>query len=91
MDFVQSMDTDFIASVVERWRGAMISSRASGDDGSLEFDALASEEFSPLRQAGMREPERPVPAPPNGGTARPDSYFFPVEQPGNRLTPRLRK
>jgi hypothetical protein len=81
-----AMDTDFLAAVVERWRGAMTNSRGKSEDSSLEFDTLASEEFSPLRQAGLRNPDRPVP-PPGGVAARPDSYFFPVEggPPGSRL------
>jgi DNA helicase HerA-like ATPase len=83
-----AVDTDFLAAVVERWRGAMTNSRGKSEDSSLEFDSLASEEFSPLRQAGLRNPERPVP-PPNGTAARPDSYFFPVE--GAPTGPRLRK
>jgi DNA helicase HerA-like ATPase len=83
-----AMDTDFLAAVVERWRGAMTNSRGKSEDSSLEFDTLASEEFSPLRQAGLRNPDRPVP-PPGGVAARPDSYFFPVE--GGPAGPRLRK
>jgi DNA helicase HerA-like ATPase len=89
MDAALAMDGDFIASVVERWRGAMSSSRGKSEDSSMEFDTLASEEFSTLRQAGMRNPERPVP-PPNGLAARPDAYFFPVDDP-NRPGGRLRK
>jgi DNA helicase HerA-like ATPase len=83
-----AMDTDFLAAVVERWRGAMTNSRGKSEDSSLEFDTLASEEFSPLRQAGLRNPDRPVP-PPGGVAARPDSYFFPVE--GGPPGPKLRK
>jgi DNA helicase HerA-like ATPase len=88
MESDRSMDTDFLAAVVERWRGAMTNSRGKSEDSSLEFDTLASEEFSPLRQAGLRNPDRPVP-PPGGVAARPDSYFFPVE--GGPPGPRLRK
>jgi hypothetical protein len=66
----------------------MISNRTRSEDSSLEFDSLASEEFSAVRQTGARTPDRPVP-PPNGLAARPDSYFFPVE--GAPTGPRLRK
>jgi uncharacterized protein len=88
MESDRGMDTDFLAAVVERWRGAMTNSRGKSEDSSLEFDTLASEEFSPLRQAGLRNPDRPVP-PPGGVAARPDSYFFPVE--GGPPGPRLKK
>jgi uncharacterized protein len=88
MEAALSVDADFISSVVERWRGAMISNRTRSEDSSLEFDSLASEEFSAVRQTGARTPDRPVP-PPNGLAARPDSYFFPVE--GAPTGPRLRK
>jgi len=76
--------------VVERWRGAMISNRARGEDSSQEFDTLATEEFSSVRQADPRAPDRPV-APPSGGFARPDSFFFPVESNGGGAASRLRK
>jgi DNA helicase HerA-like ATPase len=89
MEATLAMDGDFIASVVERWRGAMSSSQGKSEDSSMEFDTLASEEFSTLRQAGLRNPERPVP-PPGGAGARPDSYFFPVDDP-NRPGGRVRK
>jgi hypothetical protein len=89
MDPVLAVDLDFLSSVVERWRGAMISDRVRGEDSSLEFDTLASEEFSSLRQAAPRTPERPVPAPNGGGFVRPDAFFFPVED--NRAAPKLRK
>jgi hypothetical protein len=68
----------------------MISNRVRGEDPSLEFDSLASEEFSALRQtAGARPPDRPAPAP--NAFASPDSFFFPVEDNGGRLVPRTRK
>jgi uncharacterized protein len=89
MEGALSVDAAFIGTVIERWRGAMISNRVHGEDSSQEFDTLATEEFSSLRQAGARPPERPVP--PSGGFARPDSFFFPVEDSSGRPTPRLRK
>jgi DNA helicase HerA-like ATPase len=89
MDPVRAIDIDFLSSVVERWRGAMISNRVRGEDSSLEFDSLATEEFSSLRQNGPRTPDRPVAAPSGGGFVRPDAFFFPVED--NRATPKLRK
>jgi hypothetical protein len=89
MEAARSVDADFISSVVERWRGAMISNRTRSDDSSLEVDSLASAEFSLLHQAA-RAAERPVP-PPSGLAARPDAYFFPVEDTPNGPAPRLRK
>ena len=45
MEGDEGVDTDFIASVVQRWRGAMMSQKLgpSGDD---DLDFVASEEFS---------------------------------------------
>src|SRR5262249_51317856 len=90
MDPALAIDADFLSSVVERWRGAMLSNRVRGEDSSLEFDSLASEEFSSVRQAAPRAPERPVP-PPGNGFARPDSFFFPVESNAGGPGPRQRK
>ena len=90
MDPALAIDTDFLTSVVERWRGAMISNRLRGEDSSQEFDTLATEEFSSLRQTSPRTPDRPV-APPSGGFARPDSFFFPVESNAGGAGPRPRK
>ena len=67
----------------------MISNRARAEDSALEFDSLASDEFSSLRQAGARPPDRPAPAP--NAFARPDSFFFPVEDSPGRPAPKLRK
>jgi DNA helicase HerA-like ATPase len=90
MDSARPVDADFLSSVVERWRGAMISSRGNSDD-ALEVDAMASQEFSSLRQAGARNSESPGLTPPNGAAARPDSYFFPVDGSPGRTVPRVRK
>jgi DNA helicase HerA-like ATPase len=87
MEAALSVDEDFISAVVERWRGAMVSNRGRSEDSFIEADALASEEFSSLRQA--RASERP--APQGGAFTRPDSFFFPVEDNTGRPTPKLRK
>jgi DNA helicase HerA-like ATPase len=89
MEAALTIDATFLGTVVERWRGAMISDRVRGEDSSLEFDSLASEEFSSLRQAGARPPDRPAPAP--NTFARPDSFFFPVEDGPGRAAPKVRK
>jgi len=89
MEAALKVDAAFIGTVVERWRGAMISNRVRTEDSALEFDSLASEEFSALRQAGARPPDRPAPAP--NAFARPDSFFFPVEDNAGSPAPRPRK
>jgi DNA helicase HerA-like ATPase len=77
----QTADPDYIASVVERWRGAMISNKSGADDFGAEFEDLASEEFSPLQQSPAR----------NGPIMRPDAFFFPVDDGTARPGPKLRK
>jgi DNA helicase HerA-like ATPase len=91
MDPAFAIEPAFISAVIERWRGAMISNPARSEDSSLEFDTLASEEFSLLRQAGARAPDRPTPAPAPNAFAAPDSFFFPVEDSPGRPAPKLRK
>jgi uncharacterized protein len=86
----QGADKDFIAAVVERWRGAMLSNRGASDERAGEFDSLAGEEFSPLQQALNRNPDRRS-ALLRASPTRPDSYFFPVDEPPTRPGPRLRK
>jgi uncharacterized protein len=77
----QTADPDYIASVVERWRGAMISNKSGLDDLGTEFDDMASEEFSPLQQSPAR----------NGTIMRPDSFFFPVDDGAARPGVKVRK
>src|SRR5262249_3230164 len=43
MDPALAIDAEFLSSVVERWRGAMLSNGVRGEDSSQEFDTLASE------------------------------------------------
>jgi hypothetical protein len=91
MDSGHAADPDFIASVVQRWRGAMTSNNAGQEDFSAEFGALAGEEFSPLQQSLVRNPERLVAAAKSPAGARADSFFFPVEDGANGRLPRGRK
>jgi hypothetical protein len=72
------VDRDFIVSVVERWRGAMMRGRARSEEDDL--DLLAEEEFRGLRHAV--ETQGPPSATPS---LRPDSYFFP--SPGEPVQP----
>jgi hypothetical protein len=86
MEAALSVDEAFLSSVVERWRGAMISNRGRPED-SFEVDALASQEFSSVRQPRASEQAAAQP----GTFTRPDSYFFPVEDNAGRPTSKLRK
>ena len=88
MDSARNVDTDFLESVVERWRGATMSGRTSSprlDDGA-DIDALAGSEFSRVRQVvGEPAPVAPLaPAAPLR-TVSPEAFFFPVEAPKPRL------
>ena len=74
MDAGQKMDEAFIASVIERWRGAMISNRGMTEEMG-EFETLATDEFSPLQSALARK------STPLARVAEPASYFFPVDPP----------
>jgi hypothetical protein len=87
MDSSHAADPDFIASVVDRWRGAMISDKIARDDVGPEFDDIAGEEFSPLQGTLARSPERLAPVK-NGTTMQPDAFFFPVDtapRPGSKI------
>jgi len=86
MDSARSVDTDFLASVVERWRGATMSGRASSRlDDSGDIDALAGQEFSRVRPV-VADPVPVAPAAPLR-TVSPEAFFFPVED----TKPRLRR
>ena len=87
METALTVDAAFIATVVERWRGAMISNRGRSEDSFPEADALAGQEFSSLRQPRASEQAAAQP----GTFTRPDSYFFPVEDNGGRPASKLRK
>ncbi|HKA73922.1 MAG TPA: ATP-binding protein [Xanthobacteraceae bacterium] len=66
VDKEQALDATFIAAVVQRWRGAMMSHTAAvaQDDGD-RLDALAAEEFGRLQRvaAPAQAPTMPAPAP----------------------------
>jgi hypothetical protein len=89
METAPAADPDYIASIVERWRGAMISSKEKTDDVGPDVDDFASEEFSALQQSPARSAE-PAPAR-NGSLMRPDSFFFPVDDGAGRGVSKLRK
>ena len=48
MDVVQGADSDMLASVIERWRGATMSHRKGETDGLQDLDTIAQSEFAPL-------------------------------------------
>jgi len=50
MDAGGGVDRDLIASVVDRWRGAMMSQKLKPDDRPDDFEAMAMEEFSAVPQ-----------------------------------------
>jgi DNA helicase HerA-like ATPase len=82
----QSVDTHFIASVVERWRGATSDDKGDFDDGA-PYDIMVTDEFSPLQQALARNHERVGAGAKGAPVPRPDSFFFPVDtdgRPGSR-------
>jgi DNA helicase HerA-like ATPase len=52
------VDKQFIASVVERWRGAMMAQKLSTDEDPDDFEMLAAGEFSAVQQASGIDRER---------------------------------
>jgi DNA helicase HerA-like ATPase len=60
MDPAQGTDKDFIASVIERWRGAMMSQKLQAEDGG-DFESLAMEEFSTVPHSYVMEHEHSGP------------------------------
>jgi hypothetical protein len=90
MEVAKPSDNDFIATVVQRWRGATSASDKVDLVEAPQLDAMLTEEFSPLQQALARNTQRLGGATPVAQSAEPDSFFFPVDdQPGR--PPRLRK
>jgi hypothetical protein len=104
MDAARGVDTAFLASVVERWRGATMGNQmrarpGTGDEREFEdLEAVASQEFSRVRQespalapaAAAPQPAAPAPSIRKGATA-PESFFFPVDDPKPSPFSRLRK
>jgi DNA helicase HerA-like ATPase len=59
-DSEQALDSDFIASVVQRWRGAMMNQKVGSDpdcEASEDLDMLAAEEFVRFQQTRAAAPE----------------------------------
>jgi hypothetical protein len=85
MDGAKAVDTDFIAAVVQRWRGAMMSHKLTPEP--EELDALAADEFARVQPIDLAQP-----APPhqfgngngNGSVRKvavnPESFAFPTQQ-----------
>jgi hypothetical protein len=83
-----ALDTEFIATVVQRWRGAMMSQKLVPDKDMNDLDVVATEEFTRLHQSLIVNPEQ-VEATLRKSPPSPEAYAFPT-QPVNRrrtLTP----
>jgi DNA helicase HerA-like ATPase len=103
MDSAKGVDAGFLLSVIERWRGATMGSqtraRPGGGSAESEFDdieALASNEFSRVRQEAPGIAPAQAPAPAAAASIRksatnPETYFFPVEEPKPSPFSRVRK
>jgi len=70
------LDTEFIASVVQRWRGAMMSHKHEPDEGDA-LDALAAEEFGRVQQTSAPAPDHPARA--KTSALNPESFAFPAQ------------
>jgi hypothetical protein len=82
LDDERSIDTDFIAAVVQRWRGAMMSQKLAPEEDTL--DSLAAEEFARLPQSPLLAPEQPS-VWTNKNALSPDTYAFPTQPAGQPL------
>src|SRR5262245_36231890 len=83
MDAQQAVDAEFIASVVNRWRGAMMSQKAGADEQDA-LDTLAAEEFGRLQPSavsGSQMPSAPqMPPSLRKSALSPESFAFPTPQ-----------
>ena len=57
-DFVAGINQAFIASVLERWRGATTNQKANLDDGPYELRSPVDAEAAPLQPAPAADPNR---------------------------------
>jgi len=72
-DFVAAINPDFIASVLERWRGATTNQRANMEEGSPDARATVDAEAAPLQPANTPDPNRfRILKKPFGDAAQPD-------------------
>jgi hypothetical protein len=88
MDAQQAVDAEFIASVVHRWRGAMMSQKAMADEQD-PLDMLAAEEFTRLQPSAVSGPQ--MPSPPKVNAVGPESFAFPTPQVQGQELRGLRK
>ena len=84
MDMDSALDTEFIAAVVQRWRGAMMSQKLVPDTDASDLDAVATEEFTRVHQSLFVNPEQ-VEATLNRSPLSPDAYAFPTQPGGQPL------
>ncbi len=57
-DFVAGINQDFIASVLERWRGATTNQKVDLDDGPYDVRSSVDAEAAPLQPANAPDPSR---------------------------------
>jgi DNA helicase HerA-like ATPase len=57
-DFVAAINPDFIATVLERWRGATTNQRANLEDGSQDVRSTVDADAVPLQPANAPDPNR---------------------------------
>jgi hypothetical protein len=57
-DFVAGINPDFIASVLERWRGATTNQPANMEDGAPDARTTVDAEAAPLQPASVADPNR---------------------------------
>jgi hypothetical protein len=83
MDGVESVDTDFITAVVQRWRGAMMSQKLTPD--AEQLDSIAAEEFARVHESLFLNPGQHQSAVAKSALT-PENYAFPVEPaPGQAM------
>jgi DNA helicase HerA-like ATPase len=84
MDTDSALDSEFIAAVVQRWRGAMMSQKLVPDKDVSDLDAVATEEFTRVQQSLFVNPEQ-VEATLKKSPLSPDAYAFPTQPSGQSL------
>jgi hypothetical protein len=78
MDGDRPVDTEFIAAVVQRWRGAMMSQRLVPEKDHSDLDSVASEEFARVHQSLFVNPEQ-ADAALKRTALSPDAFAFPTQ------------
>jgi DNA helicase HerA-like ATPase len=58
MESARGLKTDFIDSVIERWRGATMSHKQKLEDSTADLEAIVRDELAPLQPARALDPDR---------------------------------